>query len=340
MILFFCITLLLVMFLLPFVPAYYEFVRKRDAAPLSIKMDYVKDPHFFSQSFKQKFNESLTDANRTAGLHDMKISKQEMVEIVENAAIADDVRVSSVYYVKDTLNTGNRVAFAKELYVHGNANFGENNEVRALACNGDIFLGRGTKIVRWIDAVGSVKADDSCRLGVSVSCRNALMIAPDCSFSRLYGFPVIVGSVANGALVNPTKTEVAESALYEDAPPERDFSNFPPHSRVENSIITNDSLTVGDSSVIYGHIKTYGNLALGENVVVTGNLFAEGTVRLGAGSRILGTVFTQDRVYVGRGVVIGTPGKIKSVVGKKGISLESAAAVYGYVMTEGKGIVI
>ena len=107
-----------------------------------------------------------------------------------------------------------------------------------------------------------------------------------------------------------------------------------------NSIIATDSLTIGDFSVVRGHIKTHRDLIIGAHVIITGNIFAEGNIEIGPHSRVLGTVFSQQHINVKDNAQIGSKHRIKSVIGKKSVTLEQGVRVYGLVITEGKGSIL
>ena len=65
-----------------------------------------------------------------------------------------------------------------------------------------------------------------------------------------------------------------------------------------------------------------------------GDIFIEGNVR------ISGHVFSQQSIYISAQTIIGCPQKIKSIIGKKAVRIEKYVSIYGYVSTEGNGIVI
>ncbi len=346
MILYVCIFLLLLVFFLPFIPAIAEYLLKHDAKPLYIKNDYVRNPAYFAESFKQLIQESMDEDSISVGQHELSLSKNEKSRVFDSAEISDGVMMQDVCFVKENLRTGDSVIFLKEIYVRGDALLGRNNQIRALACDGEIKLEQGTIVQRWVDSLVSLRVGEECDLGVSASCRNELWLGRGCSFKRLYAFPVIAGGNAGLAAAFLATMDSEQELVCIDFDPiqsggaERFLSYIPPRSRKSSSIITHSSLEVGELTVVCGHIKAYGDLTLGKNVVVSGNLFAEGIIRIGEGCRILGSVFSHDRVVIGAGAIVGSTGEIKSVIGKKGIRLESGATIYGFIMTEGEGFVV
>jgi NDP-sugar pyrophosphorylase family protein len=374
MILAFFTVLLVILFLFPFVAGMRELQNKSDISPLYINMGYAKDPRYFGQSFRNSFLRAL-GANGTNGIHFILMSKQEAAEVVDTGTVGAGEVTNTIYYVKEDLTSKNGAYFQKEVYVRGNAAIGENNSLRALACDGDVHLSRGTEFVRWLDSEGTIVADSHCGLGVSAACGGEFRLARGCSFKRLYGFPVNTG--AESALA--PRENIPESfpeysparsieASYREAAPtvaetrsrrhydrdyDRDYSRpvrgatdidydvktVRHHSQVDCSIVTVHSLTIEKQALVRGHVKTYGNLDVGAGVTICGNVFAEGDVHLGPGSQVHGTVFTQGHVLLDEGVTVGSADKIKSVVGKKGVEIRRSVKVYGYVMTEGEGTV-
>ena len=332
-----CILLVL-LFILPFVPGTRELLKKHDAAPLYINMDYHKDPRYFALSFRRLFLYSLGAHVAMEGYRTIKLSKEEKVQLVGNGRFAGGAVVENVLYVMQDLDSEADVTFNKEVYVRGGARIGEDNRLQALACDEDVHLREGVKFFRWLDAGGSITAEGRCVLGVDATCGGMFSLAQQCSFTKLYGFPVT--TAADPFLLKEDDEPDRDTVIFEEEPPERDRSTIHASSRVSRSIISIESLTIGEYSVIQGHVKTHGDLVIGAHVIITGNIFADGSIEIGPHSRALGTVFSQKHILLKQGVRVGTRSRIKSVIGKKSILFEDGVRVYGYVMTEGRGLVI
>jgi len=351
--------LLVLLFLFPFMAGMRELGKKADVTPLFINMDYAKDPRYFGQSFRKVLLSAIAKFNCPNGVHFLNISKQEATAILDSAKISSGEVLSEIYYVKQDLTSDYGASFEKEVYVRGNATIGEKNALRAMACDGDAHIGSGTTFVRWLDVEKNIVVGEKCDLGVSASCSGHLLLAPGCSFKRLYGFPVAAGaapalapeqdtpasvdaSIREAAAASPAAGTVGQpddGALQVSEEVVHNIRSVPHHSQYDCSIITNRSLIIEEHAIVKGHVKTYGSLATGADVIITGNVFAEGDVHLGPGSRVNGTIFTQGCVILDEGVTIGSPTRTKTVVGKKGVEIHRAAIVYGYVMTEGEGTV-
>jgi cytoskeletal protein CcmA (bactofilin family) len=98
-----------------------------------------------------------------------------------------------------------------------------------------------------------------------------------------------------------------------------------------------NDVKIGKGCLFKGSIKSYGKLTLEENVTIYGNVFTDGDILIGRNARISGHVFSQMSIHISGQTVISNPDKIKSVIGKKFISIEEDVIIYGYVATEGEG---
>jgi predicted acyltransferase (DUF342 family) len=337
MLLVLCFALLAILFVLPFVPGAREIKRKDDAAPLFINMSYCKDPRYFAISFRKIILKVIGDL--PAGLHAVTLSKQETVQVSDGSPNIVSSVAENVLFIRNNLESENNVTFKKEVYARGNVFIGESNRLQALACDGDLHVRKGTRFLRWLDAEGRVKVDEECDLGISATCSGELSMAHKCSFTRLYGYPVVT---ANNTIPVGDKDDqaIGDNTVSEGISTEWYISDMPPHCQKNCNVIAKGNLSIGEQSVIHGHIKSHGKVVTGASVTVMGNLFAEGDIEIGPGSRVLGSVFSQGYITVRHGVTIGSKNQIKSIVGKKGISLESGVRAYGYIVTEGKGIVV
>lgn len=166
-----------------------------------------------------------------------------------------------------------------------------------------------------------------------------LFLPAKCSFKQLYGLPIITGSTAGFA--KPADDYAMGSIpAFTVRTTARNITKIPPGSCTDNTIITGRQLTIGEQAVIRGHIKAYGNITTEPGVIIAGNVFSEGDIRLGAHTTVCGTVFAQGHIFLDEGVTVGVNGKIKSVIGTRGISMGRGIRVYGLVRTEGEGRVV
>jgi len=333
--------LFILLFLLPFLPGLLEMTGKQDAEPLFISMDYIRNPRYFGRSFKRLIHKATAGFTLSPGMREVKLSKNEDLELAHSLDISSNREVKHMLFVMGNLVSGSQAQFNKEVLVTGDAAIGTDNVIQALAGQGDVSISRGANIRRWLDADGGIHVGPDCNLGISVSAGTSLVLDHNCVFRRLYGMPVATG---RGYNMNETCEERPSS------PPEP-LSSCSSFIRIKDSFISpgtvfNDNIVfpqdvqIGKGSVIKGDVKCYGKIVLEENVTIEGNIFADEDIIIGNNARISGHVFSQMSVYISEKTVFGRPDRIKSIIGKKSISIEQDVVIYGYITTEGEGKII
>lgn len=330
---FFCI-----LFFLPFFPGTIELVKKTDANPLFIPMDYIRNPRYFGKSFKQLLFRSLTAIGQKPGCYDIQLSKPEQLEVCESKKVPKFEVVNHILYVYGNLLSEDHVKFNKEIFATKDALIGSDNIIQALASEGGVKVSNRTRLRRWLDANGTVEFGSYCDLGISVSSGTIIRISDNCFFRRLYGMPVTTSPHL-----------VRDFDFLCDVPPDLKGiaykSNFartnrhylPPGRKISSNLVFEADIKIGENSVVHGSIKSYGNITLAENIIIVGNVFADRNIFVGKNCQIIGHLFSQMNIYLSGGVRVSCSQTIKSVIGKKSITIEPDVVVYGFLGTEGKG---
>jgi predicted acyltransferase (DUF342 family) len=333
--------LFILLFFLPFLPGILEIVRKEDADPLYIPMNYIKDPRYFGKSFKELLRQATDGFTASPGICDVQLSKKESLEITGSMDILNAEEVYHLLYVQGDLVSRGNAQFHKEVFVTGDASMGPNNIIQVLAADGNVTIGTDVQLKRWLDADGDINIGAGCNLGISASSGRKLHLGQNCHFRRLYGTPIATGD--NGI----TTIDHFESSLppMEHLPPEQSFvrikdHTIPPGTIMGKNIVFPQDVQIGYGSILRGNIKSYGKLVLEDNVIIDGSVFADGDIIIGRGAIISGHVFSQKTVYISGGTVISRANTIKSVIGKKSVRIEENVTIYGYVTTEGEGMVV
>ncbi|MBN1445052.1 MAG: hypothetical protein JW957_02970 [Candidatus Omnitrophica bacterium] len=348
----FTFLLFAILAFMPFLPGIIELKRPKDALPLFIKMDYMKDPRYFERSFKSLLNKAMENEGPEPGIKNVRLSKNEEVEVADSKTIADGESVDHILYVRGNFKSGNEAYLRKEIYAGGVAELGVKNIVRAVACDGNVTVSEGSKIVRWIGAEGDMKVAENCSLGVLCASSGKLEINRKCTFKALYGRPVVTYDVQNGFIskeIPPGETEkknsrtvpdglktIGDIALYSS----EEELIISPRSLIERDIIAKKNLVLKNGCTVSASIKAYGNIFIGEGTTVDGNIFAEGEIIVGRNCTVTGNIFSQSVIRFAENVRAGKKGAVKSVIGKKGIELTSNNVIFGYVLTEGTGRII
>ncbi len=334
-------ALFVLLFFLPFMPGIVELVMKEDADPLYIAMNYIKDPRYFGKSFKQLLNQATNNFTSRHGIHEVQLSKKEKLEITGSTNIPAAGQLNHLLCVQGNLVSGEKVQFNKEMYVTGNSSIGSGSAIHVLAADGNVVIGEDIRLKRWVDADGDIDIAARCNLGISASSGKILRLGPNCHFRRLYGVPVTTGD--NGETM--TGSLMTLLPPIEPMPPEMTFvrikdRKIAPGSMIGKNVVFPQDVQIGHGSILRGDIKSYGKLILEDNVAIEGNIFADDDIIIGRGAKISGHVFSQKTVHISSGTVISRPGTIKSIVGKKSVRIEQNVTIYGYVTTEGEGIIV
>jgi predicted acyltransferase (DUF342 family) len=334
-------VLFILLFFLPFLPGIIEMVRKEDADPLYIAMNYIKDPRYFGKSFKELLHHATDGFTAAPGIRDVQLSKKESLEITGSMDILAAEEVDHLLCVQGDLVSRGNAHFNKEVYVTGSASVGPNNIIQVLAVDGNVAIAADVQLNRWLDAEGDIDIGAGCNLGISASSGRKLHLAQNCIFRRLYGVPIVTGNNKITAM-HHFKPPLP---LSEPVPPELSFVRIkdhtvPPGTIIDKNVVFPQDVQIGYGSILRGNIKSYGKLVLEDNVTIDGNLFADGDIIIGRGAKISGHVFSQKTVHISGGTVISCPDTIKSVIGKKSVRIEENVTIYGYVTTEGEGVVV
>ncbi|MFH1879868.1 MAG: polymer-forming cytoskeletal protein, partial [Bacillota bacterium] len=311
-------VIFIVLLILPFVVSLLS-VRKSREASLYVKSDNVRDPRYFSNSFRALVEKGLDRQNRT-----VKMSKLEPFQYAEE--LAGNV-CNTLVIAEHRFRPVGVSSFLKEIYAASSAVIAPNTSLRAIACLDELELGENCEVIRWADSDKQMIVMNGCKLGMSATSATRLRIGPDCTFRRLYAPEIVIGLHTADTARFPVDTAVFEERWTN---PEGVRAN----ETVNQTIVTEYSLEIGEGAVIMGSIKSNHHIYIHQNARVNGNVVADGAIILDSGARVLGTVFSQDSILVGPGVEIGVKPKIKSLIARKSVTLCETAKVFGYIGCE------
>ncbi len=369
----FAILLFLIMILIPFFIALQELFKPKDNQPLYIDMLHLKDPFYFGSSFKKIFFDSINQNGFPENCSEIKLSKKEIIDIRDSISLPPKTRINNLLYVRGDMKTGDKSIFSKEVYASGECTIGNKNVLRSLYSEEDILLGSQVKVGRWVYSENNISIQTGSRLGRNVACRGQLALGRNCKYASLFGNPIITlngsGEIDDTLYkgieypeTRPLKRDL-EWIIYrkhlsvnctddcdnENSQYKRDIETHfkvngsyirTQHSSIiEPNFISRKNLEIGRNNIIYGCIKCYRDISIGRDTIVYGNIFAEGNIEINENCILLGNVFSQAGIFIKKNVKISRPGFIKSVIGKKRVEMGKDVVIFGYVLTEGEGII-
>jgi predicted acyltransferase (DUF342 family) len=332
------LLVLMVFILIPFLPGFIELFRPKDEKPLALNMNFSKDYKYFGKSFQKILENGLgTKYITEPGEYTLMLSKPEKVRVIERGRVSDQKTIDEILYVLADFTSGSDAEFRKEIYVRGSCKIGDRNTLRALYCEEDLVIGEGTTVIRWVDGDRDIEIKEGCRLGVSVASTKRLAVARHCSFSRMFGLPILTYRAKLPEILTEIRVKnISDTAMVIT----KEEIILPPRTNISNDIVTHQRIVFRGKSFAKANIKSYRDIIIEEGSRVEGNLFSERNVVIKAGCTITGNIFSQGKVKIGNAVQVGQEGQIKSVIAKKGVSVEGNVTIYGYIMTEGEGKVL
>ena len=325
----------------PFAGAIF-YCAKREGMVLHIDQSRIRDARYFGRSFANLVEENLSSAGKVT----IRLSRVEPYldgdEDTTNREKVDEVVIcrKQDYQVPEAVRM-----YRKEIYAAHNLRIQwERVMLRAAYAKESVYLGKESMVDRWVDAEHSLIAKEDCDLGLSASAGEMLQIGAGCRFKRLYAPVIRIGERSDWQ----KRVELAASLTWP-----KDNANL--HVRkniryvsVEDTdeqhvapltVVTSHNLTVLETIIVQGDIRSHKGVRLCDHALVCGNIFAEKDVLIGAGTVVLGNVFTQGNIVVERDAIIGQLGQIHSVVARGNIVLEEGVTIYGFVSCEGGGCV-
>lgn len=374
------IVIFFVMLLFPFMPGILEYFMPKDDSYLPIDMVHTKDPLFFGRAFRNLIVSKMEVRTLTPGKKKIILSTKEDIEVFERADIPAGNEKTEIIYSMGELSTGDNVFLQKEAYTTGSAKIGKDNLIRALCADGNIEIGPGTEIIRWLHSEGNILIGTNCKLGRSAASKAVMELDVGAKFTGLFGAPIISGNrelrgFEEGDLRFPPlipmpdyeEWEYINKYLSVNVPREKEGKNegveldpeskgtdkirnewriedkiieIPPKTTVDLNFIARKRLVIAPHCDIRAGIKAYEDMVIGENTIIHGSIFVEGDLRMSPGCKVLGNIFSQGEIYLGSNTTVGRRGSVKSIIGKKRVELGINTVIYGYVLTEGIGRVV
>jgi len=330
------ITAFVIMLLFPILFSLF-FLRKSSGKVLEIEQTKIRDPRYFVKSFTGLFDEKWADYD---GSGKILLSREENILEADGLKEYPSVCQSIIYAINLDFRPQAGTRFEKEVYARQNAYLSGVETIRAICSKKNLVLGNGTKVLRWVDAEGTLTASDDCDLGISATSTTKIIVGGNCRFRRLYAPTILFGQGTGEVLLDECSHNLnLKSTPLDELRNIKYVTNDLADDAgvLAGTIITIYDITVLNRLTVKGHIRSHKSIRLCDNAVIYGNLFAEEDIYLGQNTRVYGSVFTQGSLYAESDVTIGQPGKTKSVIARGKVIFNKNCRVYGYVSSEAGG---
>lgn len=331
---------------LPLSAALRELRHPRDAAPLTIDSNYIKDDRYFATSFESRVAAAVGPAPREPGPSAVRFHDPEVIDtIAGNLTIERDQVPASIADVHGDLLVRSGTHLIKEALAGGNVTIEQDSTLRAIKSQADIRLGANVRVERWIDAGRTIFASAHTDLGVRATAQQSIVLEPGAVFRFLSAPMISVGTPA-----------LAPSRPAMDAKPVIDLVAQRRHRvRADGALIVDEPFVVPAGVVSRGDVIARGDVTIGEGAILIGSIHSDRDVRLEAGATVGGSIVAERNVIIERsaavdghvvahgraslasGARIGTPGCVTTLLADEGVEIARESAVYGRIITYGAG---
>lgn len=326
--------------LLPFLPALFELLNPRDAAPLIAVGNDTGQLTYFASSFtelavsegllaeslpaKLRDGTSVRTHSATSPLAAQRTAVTDMLVLVDDSRLPDGLHLTTECLA--------RTAF------HG----GANSNYRAVLGLGSVSLGPGTTVQRWVHASGTLVAETGTRLIGRATSDEQIDLESEVQFDRLDAPCVRVGRM------DTTDIPVLPASAYAPFAPQDALQLGPGYWRVSGdltipagtsvpgSLIVLGNLIVAEGALVEGAVKARGTLQVRRGALLKGAIAARGVITIDDGARLLGPVISESEIVLGASIV-GNAGRRTTITAPR-VVLRHGATVYGAVMTARGGV--
>lgn len=328
----------LVLLTLPFVPAFSEWLKPTDAAPLPVSPVYTSDIDHFARRLR---------ADAMAKLGSGPSTGYEEFDFVADSPTDMDWRQAGKRLISRAgIDSAQAVRSVQPVYVDGSVRAGGESAFAALYATGDIELGPQSEISDWAHADGVVRLGANSIGLRRISAGTAIELGTEAWFERLHAPVLRFGSRVSN--VPQPQSYEQSPASYADLPgairqtPElyliRGDCALPPGKTYQGSLVVTGFLTIGAATTVAGDIKARDGVSIGPRASVQGALTCEKRIYVFADARVWGPVISESDVLIGASAVIGQP-HAQTTVSAANLIVEDGVTVYGTLWAHEIGMV-
>ena len=343
---------------LPFYPALYEWIARRDATPLVVVREQDANIRHFAASFFDQIQGFYTEHAvdpinppapfRGAFGNDGDASfigaeqKPDFTDIQRRERRTREVLIST----GDLMLEGDFV-FEKEIYCGRQLYAGSNNTYRAVYAGTDLILGPHSTVARWLHSQGHVHIGAHSRIYGRISSASSITLAGEVFFERLNATIirfesdtlVNVSSVLKDSHQQDWETPSNAIKLDEKTLLFAGDARLSNNVKVSHNIISKGELFIGEGSRVSGNLKAHRRLVVGASSVIRGSLVSEGDIWVGPSSLVMGPIVSESRVTIDAGCVVGAP-KIPTSITAPIIEIAVGTEISGTLWASKEGKVI
>lgn len=335
------------LFLLPLLPGLMEFRRATDIQPLQVIQEYDTEITHFAVGFKTWLRKNFTTFFATEDQYVAENSEGTLedssaFQIVGYAGIPSYSReeiyntaTHKLIISNSPLRLTEKMFFEREVYSSSWIQAAGHSQFRALLAEGDIRLGEGCTVLRWVHSHQSLYASAGCQLFGRTSADECITLAEHCNFERLNAHMIMFGETFPPVEYNTIQLETLRSLPnVKDTYKRRSRINgglsISARHYFDGDIVVTKNVHIGAGSHIKGNIKSNQDMHLAAGVRIDGSIVSAGSIHMEAGCRVTGPVIAEDAILIREGCVIGADATPTTITAPK-IFITSGVMAYGTV---------
>lgn len=303
---FICLTLLV----LPFVPAFAEWLRPTDVAPLPISPNYANDIDYFARRLRAD-----VAAKQGTGA---STGYEDFAYVTSQTSEEDWQHLTKRLISTQDIDSGWSIKTVQPLYVEGDITTPNGSTFNALYAAGSINLGQHSEVLDWAHAGRSIFLGMGCVALRRLSAGDKIELGVETWFERMYA-PTIVFGQESFQYASSTKNLVSNTSqavgYLKDIPNAiaqtpsvflvRGDCTLPADTHFSGSLIVTGLLTIGAFTTIQGNLKARGGVRVGHGARIEGAIVCEKRIDLWHGVEVWGPVVSERQIMVGSQAVIG-----------------------------------
>jgi hypothetical protein len=333
-------AVLVLLFLLPFLPCWHEWQSPTDLAALVIVRDEVNNVHYFANAFRAQVSQACGHGKAMAAAGPQFQRMSGPADTFPWHAVQQPVIVDG------SLCVGDLLACPKPVYSSGDADLPGGARLSALLCKGNAAFGPGTRISEWAHADGAVSLGTGSIVLHRVTAGGALLLGKGTGFCRMHAPVIRFGTNKDRAakplsgthhlsLAGPGLALAACGAGRYRADGD---VQLPDNHYLEGTLIAGGDIRLDDGAAILGAVKARRSVRLGRGAQIHGALVCEGDIDIGPDCWIKGPIVCEGDVRIACGSRIGTR-QMPTTMAASRVLAETGVTAHGTVWARNAGVV-
>ncbi|MBI4465768.1 MAG: hypothetical protein HY647_13775, partial [Acidobacteria bacterium] len=286
-----------------------EWLYPEDASPLPVDVDYVRVENYFGAAFREKLRAVGETAPSRLPTQLLKSSAEVVSEnswgeaslIFPDGRLGDGQGHEPVVYCEGNLALASGSTSRQEVYCRGDFKTAAGVELQAVAADGAVTLGAGSRVEKWVDAQGKTLLRSGTIVGDRVSSSVSIEMERGVSVRSLYAPRIFTA----GYVPDLQTDKSMESEGHTHPVPPGTPRTLPPCLQgvscfplAPDTFLVPGDLLLNSGSLVDAHLVVEGTLRSGPECAFRGHVKAR-AVQLGARNRIGGNLISEGAVEIG-----------------------------------------